>query len=609
MLIVRLSTGLGNQMYEYMAGYALARELKQELVLDIEECIRSAYGYLLDHFKIPACRKIIYSQDSIGSGEYEFYDRTFELFDDMVILVRTEELKEKYKDNDRVIVYSDLDMADSLRQYNNLYMYGYFLEKRQYFEKYWNELQSLFILKEENENVKGFRELTYGKTSVGIHIRRGDILLMDWFRKAEDDFYRAAIECCRELYGDCVFFVFSDDIEYAREMLGADDAVHYVHFYGYDDASVDEFYCLSLCNHRILTAYSTFGQLADELHQGIDSHVIMWDVNESTKEKSLGKKCARRKIYLNKKDIQIYSARYKLVKNSEVMETLQYERFQKLVEEHRSHEALQLAFCLYHERKENIEFKLCLAESLIRIGAYEEAVVELVTLPQNIVKTYLEKLILDDLKKNSMIKLYKAFCNVSRKHFIMVMADKVTPAYETYGLIDLAIILSHLGHRATVVYDTYDTGDYYLQKSPYLYNARNISMECFHVKKESVLKNGVCDFYNNFAEDELIIVSEDDRFFVRDDCSKNVCFITLDGQFEISLLYSQVDYILTQDKKAAEIDKKYIYWQDRGFQEQYIFVSIPWEYGYGQRLNRRMIGIAEALSKVCSQETVRDDTG
>ena len=52
MLIVRLTTGLGNQMYEYMAGYALARELHQELVLDIENCTRSAYGYLLDHFNI-----------------------------------------------------------------------------------------------------------------------------------------------------------------------------------------------------------------------------------------------------------------------------------------------------------------------------------------------------------------------------------------------------------------------------------------------------------------------------------------------------------------------------------------------------------------------------
>ena len=125
MLIVRLSTGLGNQMYEYMTAYALAKELRQELVLDIEECTRSAYGYLLDHFKIPACRKILYSLDSIGEGEYEFYDRTLEIFEDIVILVRSEEQKEAYKDDCRVILYSGWDMVDSLRDYKNIYVYGY----------------------------------------------------------------------------------------------------------------------------------------------------------------------------------------------------------------------------------------------------------------------------------------------------------------------------------------------------------------------------------------------------------------------------------------------------------------------------------------------------
>ncbi|MBD5449585.1 MAG: alpha-1,2-fucosyltransferase [Lachnospiraceae bacterium] len=601
MLIVRLSTGLGNQMYEYMAAYALAKELRQELVLDIEECTRSAYGYLLDHFKIPACRKILYSQDSIGGGEYEFYDRTLEIFEDFVILVQSEEQKEVYKDECRVVLYSGWDMVDSLRDYKNIYMYGFFLQKNIYFEKYWSELKSLFILREENEDIRNFRELINGKTSVGIHIRRGDILLMDWFRKAEDDYYRAAIECCRELYGDCVFCVFSDDIEYARKMLGVDESVQYIHFYGYDDASVNEFICLSLCNHRILTAYSTFGQLADELHQGNDSHVFMWDVDETTKGKPLEKKSLNRMIFLNKEDIQKYSAGYKLVNEdvSKPIETLQYQRFQRLVEENRCHEALQSAFCLYHEKKADMEFKLYLAESLVRIGAYEEAVVELAMLPQDIAGNYLKKLILDDQKKNLLIRLHQAICNVNRKHFIIIMADIVTPAYETYGLLDLAIILAHLGHKATVVYDTCGTGDYYLQQSTYLHNTRDINMECFHVKKESVLKSGVCDFYNSFDEDELIVVSEDDRFFVRDDCSKKMCFIISDEQCESALLYNKVDYILTQDKKLAESDRKYVYWLDRGFQEKYVFVSIPWEYGYGQRLNRRMIGMAEALSKTC----------
>lgn len=60
MVIVGLSAGLANQMYEYAAGYALAKELNQELVLDISACVKSSRGYMLDFFSIPDTKKIVY---------------------------------------------------------------------------------------------------------------------------------------------------------------------------------------------------------------------------------------------------------------------------------------------------------------------------------------------------------------------------------------------------------------------------------------------------------------------------------------------------------------------------------------------------------------------
>ena len=52
MIICRISPGLANQMYEYAAAYALSKELKQELALDISECANSSWGYLLDNFNM-----------------------------------------------------------------------------------------------------------------------------------------------------------------------------------------------------------------------------------------------------------------------------------------------------------------------------------------------------------------------------------------------------------------------------------------------------------------------------------------------------------------------------------------------------------------------------
>ena len=60
MVVVRISPGLANQMYEFMAAYALAKELGQELVVDIAECIDAAWDYCLDYFNIPSVKKIVY---------------------------------------------------------------------------------------------------------------------------------------------------------------------------------------------------------------------------------------------------------------------------------------------------------------------------------------------------------------------------------------------------------------------------------------------------------------------------------------------------------------------------------------------------------------------
>lgn len=141
-------------------------------------------------------------------------------------------------------------------------------------------------------------------------------------------------------------------------------------------------------------------------------------------------------------------------------------------------------------------------------------------------------------------------------------------------------------------------------------------MECFYAEKNNVLQMGIVNFYNIFSEKELFIISRDNRFFIRDNCTKNLCFITTDetdlkdrevlsmlsNRDEFNLLGNKADIILTQNKKLAEKNRKYVYWVDREFQEKFIFVNFPWEYGYGRRLNQRMLGMAEALASIGGKE-------
>ena len=618
MLIVRLSPGLANQMYEYAAGYALAKELNQELVLEIAECVNSPFGYLLDYFHIPASRKILYSQVSIAAESHDNCDSAMEIFRDTTVLVQDGRQKERYSEDDRVLIYTGLEMAEKLSAYKNLYLCGYFFDRNRYYGKFWDEIRSFFVLKEENEDIAAFRKRIDGKVSVGVHIRRGDMLLADWAVRLEDQYYTAAAACCRALLGnDCIFCVFSDDITYAKEIMGTNSSVYYVHFSGYEDASLYEFYCLSLCNHRILSNSSTFGRLADDLNWGKQRYVFTRDIYEKTRGISLSEKALQREILLNAEDIKEYSVRYAADRTEDQPENhpgedglAEYHRFLRLVRKNRNHEALQQAYCIYNQWKTDTEFKIGLAQALIRIGAYEESVVELAAVSSGVVNDHFRDLILDVEKKERLMRLHGRLSGKSHRHFIIVLGERAMPSRRTYGLIDLGIILGHIGHSVTLVYDLcVDTDRHYMGRDGRQYNTREVFMECRYAEKNKVLSKGIAEFYNEMNEEELIIIARDARFLTRENCRKKLTLITTDasdikdeeirtmrqcsGLFEN--LYDKADYILTRIREMEKENGKYRHWEDRGYKGTFLFVEFPWRFGYGQRLNGRMTGMAETL--------------
>ena len=53
MVVIKIGDGMGNQMFNYACGYALARRDGEKLKLDISECDNSSLrDYELDFFKV-----------------------------------------------------------------------------------------------------------------------------------------------------------------------------------------------------------------------------------------------------------------------------------------------------------------------------------------------------------------------------------------------------------------------------------------------------------------------------------------------------------------------------------------------------------------------------
>lgn len=486
MVIMGLSSGLGNSIFEYAAAYALCKELNQELILDISECVYGKNGYLLDYFNILDSPKIVYYDWDIEHLSHEDIKRIPEKLKEKAIILTQEEQEGAHKYGAlRELVKEDYSDKD-------IYLCGYFFNRQKYYDKYWAEIKNLFSLKVKIREVDTFRKLIKDKISVGIHIRRGDMLFLyeNLGIQLEDNYYRAAIQYIRKYIGKCSFFVFSDDIAYAKEMLGKDSSLWYVNFGGGQDAALSEFVCLSLCNHRILSNGSSYSMLADDLCRGKDKKTFYHGesgslarlrfIRSSVWLKLYGK--SRKTFRLSSKEINKYAKHYhtdnkdniadyhkrkQTVLDAEITkdnceeileeisilstniyemsdtdeEKLLYQKFTALVMAEEYDMALAVQNMIYARYQEDCLFRDNLIKALIETGADKEAAME----------------------KNR---------TRNGKRFIIIPAGKSYASSRSYGLVGLSIVLWHLGHSVSLILDAGDDKleEHYIKHNEYITN-------------------------------------------------------------------------------------------------------------------------------------------
>ncbi len=268
MIILRVSPGIANSMLEYAAAYELAKECGTELIIDISEHENSIMPFMLDYFNIPDLIKISYPVE-INKGGHGRCNSIQHVLSKKtpVVLIQSEE-----SENDNFNTYLYTGIADSnvieMGKKQDLYLNGYFFD-RKFHDKYWDEVTRQFVPKENFREIRAFETYIEGKTSIAVHVRRGDMLFAEWALEMEDNYYLGAVEWFRRHYKGCVFFIFSDDKKYVRELFGSSDDVKYVDMLGFDEADLLEFVCISRCTHRILSNSSTYGRLADDLNAGL----------------------------------------------------------------------------------------------------------------------------------------------------------------------------------------------------------------------------------------------------------------------------------------------------------------------------------------------------
>lgn len=118
--------------------------------------------------------------------------------------------------------------------------------------------------------------------SVGVHIRRGDYVGLGKV-VCSPDYYNNAIDYINSKIPDAVFYIFSDDVNWAKENIRNDKSITFV---DNGNPTIDDFKLLSSCKHFVLSN-STFSWWGAFLGSDENSCVIAplyWSLDEPKKK-------------------------------------------------------------------------------------------------------------------------------------------------------------------------------------------------------------------------------------------------------------------------------------------------------------------------------------
>lgn len=285
MIITKLISGLGNQLFQYAIGRQLSLLKGVTLKLDLSffdnQNLRS---YKLNHFKINATiatevdvepfRKEINVYQRLHE-QTSFYAKVYRNFEPIFCPKHT---KNYFKEAVWWILEPQVFKTPA-----NVYVEGYW-QHYKYFENMQTSIFEELTLKNEigAKMEPLLSVIKNNKSSVAVHIRRGDYVsdsganyLMGVLPVT---YYHQAINYIKQKVSSPTFYFFSDDLDWVKKNILTDAPAYYV------DGNADyvDLDLMRHCSHQII-ANSTFSWWGAFLNRNTDKIVIapnIWSARE-----------------------------------------------------------------------------------------------------------------------------------------------------------------------------------------------------------------------------------------------------------------------------------------------------------------------------------------
>jgi hypothetical protein len=259
-LTIQCQGGLGNQLFQFIIGYILAKKNKINLRINIESFNSYHRQYELDKF--PEIHKL--NIPKIINYNI-FYKTYFYLNSKLYKILKISGiykyinfffLEKKEFEKSPFIFNEDLLKKKIVKNFS---ITGFF-QSEKYFIRYRKIVLKLFSFpKIKDKLVQKHLNLIKNKNSVAIHIRRGDYLNNPKARYFHgilgENYYKKSISFIKKKVKNPIFFIFSDDIELIKKSHFFFNNKKYI--FTDTKSSINDLSLMSNCKHFII-ANSTF---------------------------------------------------------------------------------------------------------------------------------------------------------------------------------------------------------------------------------------------------------------------------------------------------------------------------------------------------------------
>ena len=262
MILAKLRGGLSNQLFQYAAARRLAIHHGTEVRIDASWysniCGATPRDYELDNFAITG--RLATRHELIGTNGV----RNTRLRDMPLALWR--KMRPLYRfQAERGLGFDPriLSLPD------NVCLFGYWVSER-YFSDVSATIRKEFQPRDpaEGQNLELLSEIRSG-TSVSIHVRRGDYVQNPATNRIHGtcslEYYQSALAYISSRVGRSRYFVFSDDLDWARNNLSVPGPVAFV-AHNQGKKSYEDLRLMSACSHHIIanSGFSWWGAWLNE---------------------------------------------------------------------------------------------------------------------------------------------------------------------------------------------------------------------------------------------------------------------------------------------------------------------------------------------------------